>query len=129
MSILSIANPSVQVFSPQEVSAFLSPSIIRDITTTRQMVSYGGALWVSISYRLLPGATAVTNQFLKVVVNAASDADAAGKLATDGNFIPVCQGDDIMLSAPASDPITRLDFITEQAVGAEKTIVSILAGI
>lgn len=117
------------VNSPSEVLASLAPFIARDVTTTRQAVQYPAARWVTISYRLLPGATAVANQMLKVVVNAASDADAAGKLATDGAFIALVHGDDITLCAPSTDPITRIDFATEQAVGAEKTTTQILAGV
>ena len=117
------------VNSPSEVLASLAPFIARNVTTTRQSAQFPSALWATIIYRLLPGATAVTNQILKIVVNAASDADATGKLATDGAFIALVQGDDFTLSAPASDPITRIDFVTEQAVGAEKTIVQILAGV
>ena len=115
---------------PSEQQAALTPTIIRDLTTTRQSVSYpSGALWLVLSYRLLPGATAVTNQFARVVINAASDADANGKLALDNAFIPLCQGDDIVLSASAADPITRVDVITSAAVGAEKTLLCINAGV
>ena len=81
---------------PSEQQAALAPAIIRDLTTTRQSVSYpSGALWLVLSYRLLPGATAVANQFARVVINAASDSDANGKLALDGAFVALCQGDDI----------------------------------
>ena len=115
---------------PSEQQAALTPTIIRDLTTTRQSVSYpSGALWLVLSYRLLPGATAVANQFARVVINAASDADANGKLALDNAFIPLCQGDDIVLSASAADPITRVDVITSAAVGAEKTLLCINAGV
>ena len=115
---------------PSEQQAALTPTIIRDLTTTRQSVSYpSGALWLVLSYRLLPGATAVTNQFARIVINAASDSDANGKLALDNAFIPLCQGDDIVLSASAADPITRVDVITSAAVGAEKTLLCINAGV
>lgn len=117
------------VNSPSEALASLAPTLFRDASTTRQTVQYPAALWATVSYRLLPGATAVANQLLKVVVNAASDADANGKLATDGAFVALVHGDDMTFSAPASDPITRIDIATEQAVGAEKTIVQILAGV
>lgn len=115
---------------PSEQMAALSSAIIRDLTTTRQKVAYpSGALWLVLSYRLLPGATAVTNQFARVVINAASDADADGKLALDNAFIPLCQGDDLLLSAPLWDPITRVDVVTSAAVGAEKTLLTINAGV
>lgn len=124
------ASENARVVVPSEQQGSLAPFIARDITTTRQSVAYAsGAKWAVISYRLLPGATAVTNQFAKFCVNAASDADANGKLATDGAFVAVAQGDDVLLSATSTDPITRIDFITEQAVGAEKTILQILAGV
>lgn len=118
------------VESPTERTAALVSSIIRDITTTRQSISLpSGAKWVSISYRLLPGATATANQFLRAVVNASSDSDADGKLATDNAFIPVFQGDDVSLAANADALITRVDLITSAAVGSEKTIVRVLAGV
>lgn len=115
---------------PSEQQAALVPAIIRDLTTTRQSVSYpSGALWLVLSYRLLPGATAVANQFARVVINAASDSDANGKLALDNAFIPLCQGDDLVLSASPADPITRVDVISSAAVGAEKTLLCINAGV
>lgn len=115
---------------PSEQSAALTTAIMRDLTTTRQSVEFPtGLLWAAISYRLLPGATAVTNQFARVVINAASDADANGKLAADNSFIPLFQGDDLMLSARASDPIYRIDVISSAAVGAEKTVVAINGGV
>lgn len=115
---------------PSEQQAALTPAIIRDLTTTRQKVAYpSGALWLVLSYRLLPGATAVTNQFARVVINAASDADADGKLALDSAFLPLCQGDDLVLSASSADPITRVDVISSAAVGAEKTVLAINAGV
>lgn len=118
------------VNAPSELDALLVPVIIRDITTTRQKISLpSGAKWANVSYRLLPGATAVTSQFLKVVINASSDADADGKLATDGSFVPVFQGDDITFSANSASLITRIDVISAVAVGAEKTIVRVLAGV
>jgi len=118
------------VNAPSELDAILVTPIIRDITTTRQKISLpSGAKWANISYRLLPGATGVTNQFLKAVINASSDADADGKLATDSTFVPIFQGDDVTLSAKSGSLITRIDLITEAAVGAEKTVVRVLAGV
>lgn len=118
------------VESSIERAGTLVSAIIRDITTTRQAVNLpSGAKVVLISYRLLPGATAVANQFLRVVFNASSDADADGKLQTDGAFIPVFQGDDMAFPAQTDALITRVDMITSQAVGAEKTIVRVLAGV
>ena len=115
---------------PSEQQAALAPAIIRDLTTTRQSVSYpSGALWLVLSYRLLPGATAVANQFARVVINAASDSDANGKLALDNAFIPLCQGDDLVLSASPADPITRVEVISSAAAGAEKTLLCINAGV
>lgn len=118
------------VNAPSEATAALVPTVIRDLTTTRQKISLpSGALWVVLSYRLLPGATAVTGQIAKFVINAASDADAAGKLATDGACMMLAQGDDKIISATSSDPITRIDIVAEQVVGAEKTIIEILSGV
>lgn len=108
----------------------LAPSQFRDVSTTRQSVAYpGGARSVMLQYRLLPGATATANQILRVALNASSDMDATGKLATTGAYVALCQGDDLTLIASASDPIYRVDFLTEQAVGTEKTILQILAGV
>jgi len=116
--------------SPTERTALLTVALIRDLTTTRQQVPLpSGALWVAIRYNLLPGATAVANQFARVVVNAASDADAAGRLALDGAFVALCQGDEILLSASDDDPITRIDVVSSAAVGAEKTLLQVLAGV
>ena len=108
----------------------LAPSQFRDVSTTRQSVSYtGGARSVMLQYRLLPGATATANQLLRVAINAASDLDAAGKLATTGAYLLLAQGDDLTLIASASDPIYRVDFYTEQAVGTEKTLLQLLSGV
>lgn len=108
----------------------LAPSQCRDVSTTRQSVAYpGGARSVMLQYRLLPGATATANQILRVALNASSDSDAAGKLATSGGYVALCQGDDLTLIASSSDPIYRVDFLTEQAVGTEKTLLQILAGV
>jgi len=118
------------IYAPSELNASLTVPIIRDITTTRQKLSFpSGAKWIHISYRALPGSAAVTNQFLKIVVNASSDADADGKLATDNSFIPIFQGDDMTFSADSTSLVTRVDLIAALAVGAEKTIVRILAGV
>lgn len=115
---------------PSEARASLSTVLVRDLTSARQKASFpSGALWAALSYRLLPGATAVANQFAKVVINAASDADADGKLATDGAFVALCQGDDLVLSAPPDAPITRIDYMTAAAVSTEKTLLSISAGV
>ena len=82
-----------------------------------------------VQYRLLPGATATANQILRVALNASSDLDAAGKLSTAGAYLLLAQGDDLTLIASASDPIYRVDFLTEQAVGTEKTFLQLLAGV
>ena len=129
MNIYAVAN-RMQVAAPSETPAIPTVSLFRDLTTTRQSIALpSGALWVAISYRLLPGATAVTNQFARVVLNASSDADANGKLALDGAFMPVCQGDDVLMSAGMSDPLTRIDVIASAAVGAEKTLLIVTAGV
>ena len=120
----------LQVNSPSEQLGGQNVTMLRNPSTTRQTIVYpSGALSLAVSYRLLPGATAVAGQFGRLVFNAASDADAAGRLATDGAFVPVCQGDDIALGASASDPINRVDFVTSQAVGAEVTLLTIIAGV
>lgn len=119
---------SAWVVSPPDRAGDGVQFIIRDLTTTRQRVSIPtGAKALAISYRLLPGATATANQFAKYVVNAASTADADGKLATDGAFTPLFQGDDHVLAFAEGDEATNIDIITEAAVGTEKTVVSIRA--
>lgn len=118
------------IASPTERTALLSIALIRDLTTTRQQVALpSGALWVSVQYRLLPGATAVANQFARIVVNAASDADANGRLALDGAFIALCQGDELLIAGQDDDPITRIDVVSSAAVGSEKTLLQVLAGV
>lgn len=116
------------VVPPSEADGSLVSASFADPSTTQQTVSYAGtgAKWVTLSYRLLPGATAVANQYMKVVINASSDADAAGKLELSGGYIVMCQGDDIALS---SSGVTRVDFATAAAVAAEKTIFQALAGV
>lgn len=105
-------------------------TILRNPSTTRQTVLFpSGALSAAISYRLLPGATATAAQFGRVVFNAASDADADGRLSTDGAFLPICQGDDLSIGAQKDDPITRIDFRTSAAVGTEVTLLTIVAGV
>jgi len=119
---------ATHVAAPSDVAGSAVQFIVRDLTTTRQRVSIPtGAKVLAISYRLLPGATAVTNQFAKYVINASSTADADGKLATDGAFTPLFQGDDHVLAFAAGSEATVIDVITEVAVGAEKTVVSIRA--
>lgn len=123
-------NGAAHVAGPDQLPGGLTPNVVFDLTSTRQQISYAtGAKWLAISYRLLPGATAVANQYAKLVLNAASDADADGKLATVGMYILVAQGDDLLIPAPASDLIKRVDFMTAAAVGAEKTTLRFLAGV
>lgn len=123
-------NGMAQVVPPSEMPGSAALSIIRDLSTTRQKISLpSGALWAVLSYRLLPGATAVTNQFARFVINAASDADADGRLATDGAFFAITQGDDVLMSAGSASAITRIDVIASAAVGAEKTIFTVSAGV
>ena len=127
---LAGAARSAGVLTPADWPAAPVVTLIRDLTTTRQSTLFpSGALWASISYDLLPGATAVANQFAKIVVNATSDADAAGRLAVDGAFIALCQGKSLQLSANGADPITRVDVVSAQAVGSEKTLFQIVAGV
>jgi len=142
MNILHVLNPAngkgeiarqdnpVPVYGPGEYAASSTVTLKRDLSTTMQTMLYpSGAKWAKLVYRLLPGATAVTNQFAKFVINASSDADATGKLALDGAFYPIAQGDEFDVAAQVSDPILRIDFVAEQAVGAEKTIFSVIAGV
>lgn len=118
------------VNSPSEQLAGQNVTLLRNPSTTVQTMLYpSGALSLALSYRQLPGGSAVAGQFARVVVNAASDADAAGQLSTDGAFIPLCQGDDIAFGATLADPITRVDVKTSQAVGAETTLLTIIAGV
>lgn len=122
--------PYVPSAGPSEISAMLASTQIADLTTTRQQVSYPtGAKWVQITYKLLPGATATANQYAKVVFNAASDADASGKLATTGAFVPILQGDDVTFAFSDNSLCTRIDVLTDQAVGSEKTLMRFLAGV
>lgn len=118
------------VMTTSEVPVTVVPSLIRDVSNVRQKMVYpSGAKFVSIMYKLLPGATAVSGQFLKIVVNASSDADADGKLSVDGSNIIMCQGDDIVLYASDLSPVYRIDVKTEIAVGSEKTVLQVVAGV
>lgn len=120
----------IPVNSPAEQLGGQNVTLLRNPSTTQQTIFYpSGALSVALSYRQLPGGTPVAGQFARIVVNAASDADAAGRLATDGAFIPLCQGDDLSFGASGSDPITRIDIKTSQAVGAETTLLTVIAGV
>ena len=115
---------------PSEQLAAQTVTLLRNPSTTRQTILYpSGAVTLALSYRLLPGATAVASQFLRFCINAASDADATGKLATDNAFSVLTQGDDKVLSAASAAPITRLDVVTSVAVGAEVTLLEITAGV
>lgn len=118
------------VASPSERPATLVQTHIADLTTTRQRVSLpSGAKWVQITYRLLPGATATANQYAKACFNAASTADADGKLATTGAHVVVFQGDDLTFAFADDNLCTVVDVITAAAVGSEKTILRVLAGV
>lgn len=120
----------IPVNSPAEQLGGQNVTLLRNPSTARQTALYpSGALSVAISYRQLPGGAVVAGQFARLVINAASDADADGRLATDGAFVPLCQGDDISFGAPGSDPVTRIDVRTSQAVGAETTLLTIIAGV
>lgn len=118
------------VNSPAEQLGGQNVTLLRNPSTTAQTVLYpSGALSLAASYRLLPGGAATAGQFARIVINAASDADAAGKLSTDNAFIPLLQGDDIAFGSSASDPITRVDVRTSVAVGVETTLLTLLAGV
>lgn len=111
---------------PSEQLGGLTTRTVFDLTTTRQKFNFpSGLLSGAISYRLLPGATAVTNQFARVVFNAASDADANAKLTLADSYYPLCQGDDLLFGSSPYDPITRIDVIASQAVGSEKTLLAV----
>lgn len=108
-------------------NAALVCSVISNLTTTRQKLLYpSGAKWIALSYRLLPGATATAGQYAKVVLNAASDADADGKLALSGGWMPLYQGEDLPFDTTG---VTRIDIIAAQAVGTESTQVRVIAGV
>lgn len=115
------------VVPPSEREGVLVPYEISNLSTTVQTFAWpSGAKWVELSYRLLPGATATAGQYAKVVFNAVSDADAAGKLALAGGYLPLYQGDDLLIPA---DSITRVDIVAAQAVGSEVTSVRVAAGV
>lgn len=130
LSALKVADGALHVVSPAEVPGALTPALIRDLTNVRQSLQYpSGAKWATLMYRLLPGATATANQFARIVINALSDADANGRLATDGAYIALTQGDEIVMTAITGDLIYRIDVIASSAVGTEKTLLQVLAGI
>lgn len=98
-------------------------------TTTRGTAYFpSGALSVTLMYDLL-GGTAVSGQTLRVTFNAASDADAAGRLATAGAHIRLPYGRGVSLGADKSDPITRIDWITSVIKSTETTLFQIIASV
>lgn len=114
----------------QGMAGNLAVKHITDLTTTRQKLEFpSGARWMALQYRLETGETATANQWAKICLNAASDADADGKLATADAHIMLFQGDDLYLTASAEDPITRVDVIAQAAVGTEETRLQVLAGV
>lgn len=120
----------VPMIPASERDAQAVPDILRDLSTTRVKRAWpSGAKWVNLSARLANGATGTTNQLYKFVINATTDADAAGRLALDGAFYPLFQGDDLTVTAPDGALITRLDIVAEQAVGTEKTFIRIVVGV
>lgn len=129
LSITGNTSAGLPVIPPSEQLAVLTSQHIVNPSTTRQsFLLPSGALWINLRYRLLPGGTATAGQYLKVVANAASDTDAAGRLA-NGPFLVVGQGEEVAMSASTTDPITRIDIATAQAVGTETTMVSLNAGV
>lgn len=121
---------NAHVVSPSERPAVLTQTHIADLTTTRQRVTFpSGAKWVQITYRLLPGATATANQYAKACFNAYSTTDAAGRLSVVGAHVPIFQGDDLTFAFADDNLCTVLDVIADQAVGSEKTILRVVAGV
>jgi len=118
------------IVAPSEVQATLTQTHIVDLTTTRQRISLpSGAKWVQITYRLLPGATATANQYAKVCFNAVSTVAADANLSTTGAHVPVFQGDDMTFAFADDNLCTVIDVIAVAAVGSEKTILRVLAGV
>jgi hypothetical protein len=112
------------------IAANLAIKHITDLTTTRQKLLFpSGAVWMALQYRLETGETATANQWARVVLNAVSDADADGKLATADAHIQLFQGDDLYLTASNDSPITRVDVASIAAVGTEETRFQVLAGV
>lgn len=72
------------------------------------------ALWVEFKY-VQKGGTAHTGTVLYVVPNAYSTAEAAVKLATVGQRIPVTFGEPLRLDFSPSDPCTRIDYASDAA--------------
>lgn len=118
------------VETPTERSAGVVVKSVFDVTNARQKIELPtGAKWISLTYKLLPGATPTANQYLKVVFNAASDDHADGLLAIAGAFLPVVQGEDIQIPFEKASVCTRIDIQAALAVGTEKTILRIIAGV
>lgn len=119
------------VENPSERAAGVVFKTILDISNIRQVVELPtGAKWVAISYMLLPGATAVTGQYIKAVFNAASNDHADGLMTLPDSFLVIFQGAPaIQVAFENGSLCTRLDLQAAAAVGAEKTIVRIVAGV
>lgn len=116
--------------SPSERSAGVVIKVLIDVTNVRQKIELPtGAKWVSITYKLLPGATPTTGQYIKMAFNAASDDHANGLMVIPNASLPVFQGDDIQIPFEKPALCTRIDLQAVAAVGSEKTVVRIIAGV
>lgn len=119
---------------PSEQQGGYSVNEFRDPSTTQQtLLLPSGALSLLVHYVLI-GGTAVANQCLRLVINASSDADAIGKLATANSgrilvFPSNTNTPPLQIGADSANPIVRLDFLTEAAASSEKTILQFLAGV
>lgn len=68
-------------------------------------------------------------QVVKLVINAASDADADGKLATADAHNLVYAGVPFWFTASSDDPVTRIDVIATSVIGSQQTRLQVHAGV
>lgn len=102
---------------------------VDDPTNVRQTFLFpSGATSLAMMYDLLAG-SAVAGQYMRVVIGAISDADAAGRLSTKGAFVPMALGRSFGQGADKSDPIYRVDIQTNVAKSTETTLFTIVASV
>lgn len=102
---------------------------VDDPTNVQQTFFYpSGAISLAMMYDLLAG-TAVAGQYMRIVINAASDSDAAGRLGTKGAFLPMALGRAFSQGADKSDPIYRVDIRATLAKSTETTLFTIIGSV
>lgn len=119
-----ISGKSVHVTPPIQVPGNASHYNITTPTNTRQTQQFTAAIALILCYDDLTGGTPANGQYLKYVLNADSDADAIGKLATANGFATLTKNNSHAIAASPDTPIKRIDFQTAVAAGTDSTLFS-----